>query len=362
MSKKEFDLLVFIGRFQPFHCGHKGVVDKALELADNVLILVGSCNKAPTVRNPFSRHDRHSMIVSVYPEEVARGTIEIDYLLDTTYNDSAWVKQVQWLVKNRQLAIANPNQTANFNANGTGDIRTGLIGASKDNTSYYLKMFPQLESVNVEVHQDIHATPLREKFLRGEMEPWLHQESLIPATVMKFLENWKETSTFEQLNKEIHFVDDYKKSWEAAPYPVKHVTVDTVVEQSGHVLLVRRRSEPGKGLWALPGGHLEPDEKILDGAIRELREETKLKVPDPVLRGSIKSSQVFDDPHRSTLGRVITHAYHIKLEDREEMPKVKGTDDADKAKWVPISDIQEALLFDDHYHILCSMLGIENVY
>ncbi len=53
------------------------------------------------------------------------------------------------------------------------------------------------------------------------------------------------------MQRELEHVKAYKKAWEAAPYPVKHVTVDAVVEQSGHVLVVKRRAEPGKGLLAL---------------------------------------------------------------------------------------------------------------
>lgn len=99
------------------------------------------------------------------------------------------------------------------------------------------------------------------------------------------------------------------------------------------------------------------NETLEDGMIRELREETKIKVPDPVLRGSIVNVRTFDDPNRSTIGRVITQAFHIKLTDRIELPKIKGSDDAEKAKWVPISDLREDMMFDDHYHIIQYFIG-----
>ncbi len=59
---KEFDLLIFIGRFQPFHNEHKRIIDIALQKSKNVLVLIGSAGKARTVRNPFTFEERRDMI------------------------------------------------------------------------------------------------------------------------------------------------------------------------------------------------------------------------------------------------------------------------------------------------------------
>lgn len=346
--EKEFDLLVFVGRFQPFHNEHKRIIDIALEKSKNVLVLVGSAGKARTIRNPFTFNDRYDMIRECFPTP----NVIIKPLYDKTYNEAAWINQVQHIVKDTVLDVVN-----NFNswrASGYADAKVGLIGASKDNTSYYLKMFPQFRSVNVDIQADVHATAIREDYLRH----CIIDGPNIPESVLQFLLSFSRTEQYHQLKAELTFVENYKKQWEVSPYPVKHATVDAVVEQSGHILLVKRRAEPGKGLWALPGGHLEEYERQLDGAIRELREETKIKVPEAVLRGSIRDHQTFDDPHRSTLGRVITKAYHFKLADDVTLPKVKGADDAEKAKWVPIGDLREEDFFDDHFHIIQYFLGL----
>lgn len=361
MEDKEFDLLVFVGRFQPFHNEHKRVIDIALQKSKNVLILVGSAGKARTIRNPFTFDERKKMIVNSYvdalegpvtdsPRDHPLDHLIIKPLYDKTYNDAAWVKQVQELVKDTTLDVINPS---GFMASGYNDAKVGLIGASKDGTSYYLKLFPQYKSVNVEIENDVHATAIREDFLENR------KVSMdCPISVRRFLMDFHSTDTYTQLRSELEFVRDYKKQWEVSPYPVKHATVDAVVEQSGHILLVKRKAEPGKGLWALPGGHLNEYEKQLDGAIRELREETKIKVPEAVLRGSIRDHETFDDPYRSTLGRVITKAYHFKLPDDVTLPKVKGADDAEKAKWVPISELREEDFFDDHFFIISYFLGL----
>ena len=361
MEEKEFDLLVFVGRFQPFHNEHKRVIDIALQKSKNVLILVGSAGKARTIRNPFTFDERKHMIRGSYnPNYLNEGCsfnarIIIQPLYDKTYNEAAWINQVQHIVKDTVLNVVN--NFNKFRASGFNDAKVGLIGASKDNTSYYLKMFPQFRSVNVDIQADVHATQIREAFLEGNLNV-TDAEPVLPNNVFCFLEDFKESDAYNQLRSELQFVRDYKKQWEVSPYPVKHATVDSVVEQSGHILLVKRRSEPGKGLWALPGGHLNEYEKQLDGAIRELREETKIKVPEAVLRGSIRDHETFDDPYRSTLGRVITKAYHFKLPDDVTLPKVKGADDAIRAKWIPISELREDQMFDDHYHVVSFFLGL----
>lgn len=170
--------------------------------------------------------------------------------------------------------------------------------------------------------------------------------------------DWRETDTYEYLSGEYSFYEKYKADWAHAPYAPTFVTVDGVVVQSGHLLLVRRRAYPGKGLWALPGGFLDQSEGVKEGVIRELREETKLKVPTAVLKGSIKDSKVFDHPNRSLRGRTITHAHLIEL-NPGPLPPVKGGDDADKARWFPLEEVltMEGQLFEDHFSIINYFIG-----
>jgi len=319
--------------------------------------LVGSAGKPRTVRNPFTFDERKAMINGAFDCNGGRqDRLIIKPLYDKTYSDTAWINQVQTIVKETALDAVN---NFGFRANGLDSSKIGLIGMSKDNTSYYLKMFPQFKSVNVPLVRVMHATAIREGFLDGTMQKHEVFSNELTPNVANFMYNeFKFTDACKQLRQELEHVRLYKKAWEAAPYPVKHMTVDAVVEQSGHVLVVKRRSEPGKGLWALPGGHLEVEETLMDGVIRELREETKIKVPDPVLRGSVVATNMFDDPFRSNIGRVITYAAHIKLADATSLPKVKGSDDAEKAVWLPLGDVKEEMFFDDHYFIIQYFLGL----
>ena len=120
--------------------------------------------------------------------------------------------------------------------------------------------------------------------------------------------------------------------------------------------MVKRKFNPGKGLYALPGGFIGQQEKLEDSMLRELKEETKIKVDKPILRRSIKEVKVFDHPNRSERGRTITHAHLIDLGEGP-LPFVKGADDAEEARWILIADLyrMEEELYEDHSDIIQHM-------
>lgn len=356
MSSKPFDFLVFIGRFQPLHFGHLEVIRQGLEQADKLIVLIGSSWQPRSVRNPWTYAEREAMVRASLDSRNAERVLTAP-LMDIPYNDEAWVRNVQ--------ATAQGLVTAHHGIPHRRP-RVGLIGHSKDHSSYYLKLFPQWGSVSVDNVGGLSSTPLREALfgVAGLREragiAWLNSPASepLPRPVRDQLTRFCATDDYVAVRDEHEFVAEYRKGWERAPYAPTFVTVDAVVVQSGHVLLVERKARPGQGQLALPGGFLNPQEKLLDACLRELREETRLKVPAPVLKGSIKSQQVFDDPHRSARGRTLTHAFHIELEPAEELPKVKGGDDARHALWVPLADLDPARMFEDHYFIIQEMLGL----
>lgn len=347
IEPKQYDLAVFIGRFEPFHLGHYHVVQAALAQAEKVCVLVGSSFQPRSYRNPFLFHERMDMILDAFPTD--RDRITVMPLEDCIYNDGQWVQNVQ-------AAVAD---VVEHNWGPQGDPTIALIGHSKDHTSFYLKLFPQWDSINVGAYISeefvIAATDIREDFFgtAGRLE-----RRLVPDSTFDLMMRFAGTAGYTDIRGEYEFVQKYKQAWAAAPYEPTFVTVDVVVVQSGHILLIQRKARPGQGLWALPGGFLNPSEKIEDAAIRELREETRIKVPAPVLRGSIKANRVFDDPHRSSRGRTITHAYLMDLAPDVKLPQVKGSDDARVAKWWPLTDVDSEMMFEDHFSIIQSMTAL----
>ena len=334
-----YDTLVFIGRFQPFHLGHEAIVRKALTLTDKIIILVGSPYQPRTVRNPWDFSEREQFIRSVFTEDENKHILVLP-LMDNIYNESAWIKSVQQIV-------AGVQQHSKIGSNPT----IGLIGHQKDESSYYLSQFPQWERVDMDNFQNISSTDIRKSYFEeGELLDTL------PTPVLEALESFRDSDAYAKVKEEYFFIKNYKKGWECAPYEPMFVTVDALVIQSGHILLVERKAQPGRGLMALPGGFIKPKEKLIDAVIRELREETRIKVPAPVLYGSITKTAVFDDPYRSARGRTITHAYLIELKGGD-LPKIKGGNDAAKAFWVPFADVKPEKMFEDHFHIIQAMLG-----
>ena len=181
----------------------------------------------------------------------------------------------------------------------------------------------------------------------------------VPAAVLDWLRAFRDGPEYRELVAEWAFVKSYREAWSAAPYAPVFVTADAVVIQGAHVLLIRRKERPGRGLWALPGGFLEQDEFIVDAAVRELREETGIALPEAELRRSTVASRVFDAPFRDMRGRFVTHATLLHLRPPEPaLPKVSGDDDADAARWVPLEQLRRDEMFGDHYAIIQTMKGL----
>jgi len=354
-SKRSYDYAVFIGRFEPFHNAHKRVIEKALSVADKVIVLVGSSSKPRSIKDPFFVEERKVMMRSAFAPAMA-GRLLFGELRDFPYNDERWAREVQAQVA--QLVVAD-NKVMN------APRSICLVGHFKDESTDYLKMFPQWPLVEAANHEQKNASDIRTLMFDAAANPadaqgkWMHIEAAVPEGVFSFLREFAKGEAFAQLVREHAFIKGYKAQFAGLPYPPVFVTVDAVVVHSGHILIVKRGAEPGKGLWALPGGFIGHDELLLDACIRELKEETRLKLPEPVLRGSIKGQRVFDRPDRSQRGRTITHAYFFEFPSGE-LPPVKGGDDAAKARWVPLAEFfeMESQVFEDHYGIVSSFLGV----
>lgn len=339
----DYDVLAFIGRFQPFHMGHKAVVDTALAQSKKVGLVIGSDQQPRTARNPFTTAERVEMISAVYPREVADNILHFVPQVDHMYNLQRWIGGVQAGI----MKVANTPFTPD-------PVKTGLIGHSKDHSSFYLKSFPTWEPIEVPNFNGLNATDIRNGYFRGDGT----LRSFLPEQVQGFMDDWMKTNAYQQVLAEQQHLLEYEKQWSFAPYPPVFYTADAIVVQSGHILLVKRGAQPGKGLWALPGGFVNRYESPRRAAIRELIEETGIKLHPDTLDRCINRWRVFDDPYRSQRGRTVTTAYKVELRDSENLPEVRGGDDAAEARWVPIANLERSAMFEDHYDIIETMVDL----
>jgi 8-oxo-dGTP diphosphatase len=108
------------------------------------------------------------------------------------------------------------------------------------------------------------------------------------------------------------------------------------------VLLIRRKRWPFEGMWAIPGGFVNPDESLEEAATRELQEETGVR--DVYL----EQLYTFGDPGRDPRTRVITVVYYALM--RADQLNVQAADDAEDAGWFRMYHLPD--LAFDHRKIL----------
>ncbi len=120
------------------------------------------------------------------------------------------------------------------------------------------------------------------------------------------------------------------------------IAVDGVLIKNKKVLLIKRKKEPFKGKWALPGGFVEYGERVEDAIIREFEEEVGMKAKIKKLIG------VYSDPDRDPRGHVISIVFWLEAEGEP-----KAGDDAMEAKFFNLNDLPP--LAFDHKKILCDI-------
>lgn len=128
-------------------------------------------------------------------------------------------------------------------------------------------------------------------------------------------------------------------------YKSPKLAVDGAVFDKEKILLIKRKNEPFKDKWALPGGFVEYGEKVEDAVVREVFEETGLKTKIIDLIG------IYSDPNRDPRGHVVSCVYLLKI----EKGSIKGGDDAVEAKFFNIDNLPD--LSFDHNIIIKDIIG-----
>lgn len=346
---------VIVGRFQPVTRDQiRRLFIPALEENDAVVVILGSSDTARDDLDPFYASEREHMILNALLDEAS------DHLNTPVVFRPVrdyWYKKTRFLTA-VQTAVTTGAKEALSSLYRAGEYEVNLYGIDReDSDSDYLSNFPTWNSKVVVDRKAGDFWVMGDVYSDGAQWP-----DLVTASTYRFIENWLNTDVGQRITAGNSHLKRYRQKYDPlekqAGHALQFMTVDNVVLHKGHILLVRRRSHPGKGLWALPGGFLEADETTVAGAKRELREETRLRVKDEWQTGF----QHFDHPTRSRRGRTLTFAYKWEIPAWRDVPQLspdKGFErEVTKVQWFPLSEVineMSHLLFEDHLDIIESL-------
>lgn len=348
MTTRKHEVAVYIGRFQPFHIGHAAMLKIALDSARRVVVVLGSAFRARDLKNPFTWVEREQMIratLSTADSERVTFVPVRDY-----FDNARWARATDLAVRK----AAGP----------TNDI--AIVGHYKDTSSGYLSLFPSWTAITVERQAPIDATEIRNVLFNS---PFGTRKSIlelvrpkVPQPVLEYLGAWSSQNCFDMLTKDAEWLEEYKRKWasDGKPALAADSVVTCVVDGTQYVLLIQRGGKgPGKGLFAMPGGFLDPKETFYAGALRELEEETCLS-RFTMATVPVVATIMLDHPDRSPRMHIYSMAHRFDMGTLKNFPEVHPRDDAATTIWVPVKNLagMEDQFFEDHFHGLDGLLHI----
>lgn len=346
MSKK---IALVVGSYQPLNNKEADVLTHAHRNSEHVIVLIGSSNRSPTFQTPFSFDERKEMVEKYMKSHNMDHSITILPLNDHLYNESQWLHEVNTKVDDvvKHLGVRDANIT--------------LFALDRKESSAFKNKFPQYEVNAVKTTRE--STKSLASDLYSESLDELIRSGSVPESTWGIILAWATTERYVHFHNEYEFVTNYRNQWESAPYQPVFFTTDAVVYYKGHVLLTKRRSHPGYGMYGLPGGFIDPSKTAKDSMLKNLKKDTSIEVGTLILKSNTISSRLFDDPNRSTRGRIITEASLIILDDVTSIrsfPKTKKAKHGDEhVVWVPINRLDGIAneMFEDHYFIIKTLLN-----
>jgi len=174
---------LFIGRFQPFHNGHLTSIRYGLSVSERIIIAIGGYQLASSPFDPWSALDRKKMILkSLTPEE--RKKVQFILLRDRLYDEELWKEnlttEIHFLTKKNSKIV--------------------IIGHIKDQTSYYLNIFPQWNFIETGNFDNINGTDIRRLFFQNKTITTRD----VPQIVLDFLLKFKMTNSFKSLQNQFN--------------------------------------------------------------------------------------------------------------------------------------------------------------
>lgn len=221
-----YDFAVFIGRFQPIHYGHLKTIKIALSNAKKLILVIGSYKRSRSTRNPWTAQERIRMIKSCLTLQ-ERKRIHFVCIRDRIYNEQLWknniITEVSKYIKESKKS------------------KITLIGYEKDNSSYYLKDFPQWDFFSVDFYKSLNSSDFRHQFFLSKKISYTG----IPPSVKKILNQYRKTKSFQTLKEE------YAYEMTISNGKIKKKSY-SIILCNCYIWLLKRKTLPGKELFSLP--------------------------------------------------------------------------------------------------------------
>jgi len=287
---------LFIGRFQPLHKGHVEVIKKLSETLDEIIVGIGSSNKSDMPENPFTADERQIML-----ELALKGINYRIIRVPDINNYGAWTDMV--------VELAKP-----FDVVFTGNAVVKRLFEQKGYLTRELQMLPYLS-----------ASQIRKMLVDGE-----NCDQYLPEGVLKVL-------------KEIKGVERLKRIYNRSEHNNPPTAVDMIIEyynpEFEGIVLIKRKDEPYKGKWALPGGFQENGHSFERTVVKECGEETNLSIT------LLHQLRARSQPDRDPRGHVNSIPYVVR-----GTGELKAGDDAAEAKIFSLNNLPP--LAFDHKEII----------
>ena len=315
---------------------------EALQSVQTLIVVIGSARAARNTKNPFTAPEREAVIRAMLAEAGAdTGRLRFVHVRDWLYDEGRWLAQVRGGVQ--------------AHTGGSRDVV--LVGHIKDGSSYYLRSFPEWEFLPTHVVSPLNATDVRRAYFAGRLED---VRGMVPPAIHALLDRFAQTPDCAELRADDELLREARAAWQTVPVPPTFLpptflSADALVSCAGQVLTVRRAERPGRGLLALPGELLGPQETLLGCAARAVRQVTGFG-PELDLGAALRAEATFDHPDRSQRGRVVSHVFHFVLEGDTPPALPAG---AGAARWLPLAEAaaHPELFFEDYAEITGRLAG-----
>jgi len=289
---------IFIGRFQPLHNGHVSVIENAMFEVDELIIGIGSSQFGYTKTDPFTLDERIKMI-----EKSVKGNYKIVPIPDVV-DYPAWVKHVEQRCPKFDVVYTGSPITRDLFRQAGYDVK------------------------EIEFSSNISGTEVRKLLSEKVRNKW--QNAVPQGTLEVILECNGEDRLY-------YLHENYK-------YPKATLTVDGVIDYNGKIVLIKRGAPPFKGMFAIPGGHVDTGENVEKAVIREIKEETGLEFK---IKGFLG---VYSELGRDPRGYYATNVFY-----GDGSGELRAGDDAASVFVFGANELPEELAFD-HKRILIDYL------